>query len=92
MIYVSLDESDCALSSVQEINAEEFEDKEWTFVIEAVCIMYFIILCLSLCVYLSTNITALGINVNAPDFAQMLHCIRKSQSSYTHNETSKCHS
>lgn len=43
MIYVSLDESDCALSSVQEVNAEEFEDKEWTFVIEGVCIIYFII-------------------------------------------------
>lgn len=35
--------SDCALSSVQEVNAEEFEDKEWTFVIEGVCIIYFII-------------------------------------------------
>lgn len=43
MIYVSFDESDCALSSVQEVNAEEFEDKEWTFVIEGVCIIYFII-------------------------------------------------
>lgn len=43
IFYVSLDESDCALSSVQEVNTEEFEDKEWTFVIEGVCIIYFII-------------------------------------------------
>lgn len=28
------------LSSAQEVNADEFEDKEWTFVIEGVCISY----------------------------------------------------
>lgn len=30
-----LDESNCV--SLQDVNAEEFEDKEWTFVIEGVC-------------------------------------------------------
>lgn len=31
----------CLLSSLQEVNADEFEDKEWTFVIEGVSILYF---------------------------------------------------
>ena len=35
---VQLSESYCLFSSLQEANADEFEDKEWTFVIEGVSI------------------------------------------------------